>query len=458
MVKKLLVFSCAIFLLTSCEKYYEKKAEGILSDFLQAAYTGNDSVIAVTYPDFSNLTPYAEKVNPTSLKLDSIRVQHLDKKIWELDKEFWENKLSLQLDNAARIYNFYYTSKEKKHVEFRVLTSSQLNIIVYSNFFKPINNGNIITSEVDGVFLKLHLCSEFVASEFLDILRGFENVSFVTYKTFDYTSEMSDSLFRIYPKAKKFNGNYIDYSNYKLKGMNLYYKSKNAYHPYYETEMIFDADSINHRKFKLKYYISDDIRKEGDRQKLLKHGWIYDSQHVYYYWDRAKKLEQQGATFYENLDNLTDAQLVKLFVNKADYVKKLQAKKAKRAIYEQLGLVIMNAEIARGKDDQGVPTKGISFRVFNPTNETIKYVIAEIAGVNVVGDQTTFVNKCRGIGPLDPHTFGEWTFSDVFPDKNDIIDDIKVGFTVVYMSGRTKNVSLRAGKADSEFSSSLWDQ
>lgn len=90
-------------MLTSCDYYYENKAKNIVSEFLQAAYTGNDSIIAVTYPDFSSLVPYAEKVNPTSLTLDSIKVKRLSHKIWKKEKKFLEEKFHIQeLDNAAR--------------------------------------------------------------------------------------------------------------------------------------------------------------------------------------------------------------------------------------------------------------------------------------------------------------------------------------------------------------------
>lgn len=117
-------------------------------------------------------------------------------------------------------------------------------------------------------------------------------------------------------------------------------------------------------------------------------------------------------------------------------------KKERMAYWERVGLVITNVEMTSGTDKDGDNTKGIKFRVFNPTKKSIKYVIAEIVAVNRVGDKMSYPQRCRGIGPIEPQESGEYEFEDVFVDRNDVIDDLSVGFQVVYMNGGSKNIRL----------------
>lgn len=108
--------------------------------------------------------------------------------------------------------------------------------------------------------------------------------------------------------------------------------------------------------------------------------------------------------------------------------------------YAKIGLIITNIKMSRGKNENGVPTKGIDFTVFNPTHKTIKYVIANFHGVNKFNDRVSNDVRCRGIGPVDPHEYGSWDFNDAIPDKNDVIDDLKIYFQVVYTNGSSKNI------------------
>ena len=111
--------------------------------------------------------------------------------------------------------------------------------------------------------------------------------------------------------------------------------------------------------------------------------------------------------------------------------------------YSKLGLMIREVEMTRGKDRDGDNTKGIKFEIFNPTNKTIKYVVAYVSGINGVGDVTTGQKGCRGIGPIEPYGGGSWDFDDVLYDKNDIIVDLRVSFQVIYKNGTSKTVRVK---------------
>ena len=111
--------------------------------------------------------------------------------------------------------------------------------------------------------------------------------------------------------------------------------------------------------------------------------------------------------------------------------------------YSKLGLMIREVEMTRGKDRDGDNTKGIKFEIFNPTNKTIKYVVAYVSGINGVGDVTTGQKGCRGIGPIEPYGGGSWDFDDVLYDKNDIIVDLSVSFQVIYKNGTSKTVRVK---------------
>lgn len=121
------------------------------------------------------------------------------------------------------------------------------------------------------------------------------------------------------------------------------------------------------------------------------------------------------------------------YAEHAEFVKK----------YANIGLIISNLEMTRGYNNDGVGTKGIKFTVFNPTHKTIKYVIVDAHAVNQFNDRVSYNERCRGMGPVEPHEFGSWDFDDVFTDKNDIIDDLSVSFQVIYTNGSSKTIRLK---------------
>jgi len=116
--------------------------------------------------------------------------------------------------------------------------------------------------------------------------------------------------------------------------------------------------------------------------------------------------------------------------------------------YAKIGIIFTDLEITRGTNNNGTPIKGIKCRFFNPTNKTIKYVIAHCYPINGVGDVMGYPQNYRGIGPIASHDFGEFTFDDVFEDRNDVIDDIGAYFTIVYSNGSSKDVKWKSAYVD----------
>lgn len=110
--------------------------------------------------------------------------------------------------------------------------------------------------------------------------------------------------------------------------------------------------------------------------------------------------------------------------------------------YANIGLIINEVTMTRGQNDDGINAKGVSFSVFNPTHKTIKYVVVTMHAVDRFGDRLSYDQRCRGIGPVESHNYGSWSFDAVFPDKNDVIDDLSVVFQVVYTNGSSKTVRL----------------
>lgn len=108
--------------------------------------------------------------------------------------------------------------------------------------------------------------------------------------------------------------------------------------------------------------------------------------------------------------------------------------------YANIGLIISNLEMTKGRNSDGVATKGLKFTVFNPTHKTIKYVIVNAHAVNKFNDRVSYNERCRGMGPIAPHEFGSWDFNDVFTDKNNIIDDLSVSFQIEYTNGSSKTI------------------
>lgn len=203
------------------------------------------------------------------------------------------------------------------------------------------------------------------------------------------------------------------------------------------------------------YIYSDQIEKEQ----------IKSSSGLYPYEEMINKLnEQYDVEFVPEVprpkfDRLCVDEIKKI----RDRIKEMQEeaeleknRRERRAYWENVGLVINNVKMTSGKDEDGDKVKGIYIKLFNPTQESIKYVIIEVTAVNAVGDKMSYPRRCRGIGPINPEESCEYSFDDIFVDKNNIIDDLSVGIQVVFMNGRSKQIRLKDALTSNHLWSPLW--
>lgn len=90
---------------------------------------------------------------------------------------------------------------------------------------------------------------------------------------------------------------------------------------------------------------------------------------------------------------------------------------------------------------------GMKFEIHNCWKKTIKYVEFTTTAYNAVGDvQKDRVGKSvvnvRGIGPLESGESASWSFEDMYYDRNNIIDWVKLTkITFIFMDGTTKTFS-----------------
>lgn len=87
---------------------------------------------------------------------------------------------------------------------------------------------------------------------------------------------------------------------------------------------------------------------------------------------------------------------------------------------------------------------GASFKIFNPSKKTIKYVWFTIAGKNPVGDLvkagSSYYKTLKAIGPVKPYNFGQWSFDYVW--LTNIVETIKITtIKVQYMDLTTKIIN-----------------
>ena len=123
--------------------------------------------------------------------------------------------------------------------------------------------------------------------------------------------------------------------------------------------------------------------------------------------------------------------------------------------YANIGLIVEYVTMTRGTED-GEGTKGVKIRIFNPTKKTIKYIIISVYPVDRFGTQLDYSRRCRYIGPLPSHEYGILNYDNVFPDRNDVIDDIKVSMQVVYTDGSSKSINVRNATVSSSSYEYSW--
>lgn len=102
-----------------------------------------------------------------------------------------------------------------------------------------------------------------------------------------------------------------------------------------------------------------------------------------------------------------------------------------------LGFVKYNAT-------SGYSFTGASFKIFNPSKKTIKYIWFTVAGENAVEDLVklpggNYYTTLKGIGPIESYGFGSWEFEHVW--FTDIIEYLRVSnIKIQYMDGSVRTV------------------
>lgn len=106
-----------------------------------------------------------------------------------------------------------------------------------------------------------------------------------------------------------------------------------------------------------------------------------------------------------------------------------------------LGFVKYNAT-------SGYSSTGASFKIFNPSKKTIKYIWFTVAGENAVEDLVklpggNYYTTLKGIGPIESYGFGSWEFEHVW--FTDIIEYLRIStIKIQYMDGSVRTVKYNA--------------
>lgn len=92
----------------------------------------------------------------------------------------------------------------------------------------------------------------------------------------------------------------------------------------------------------------------------------------------------------------------------------------------------------------GYSSTGASFRIFNPSKKTIKYIWFTVGGENAVEDLVKLSNgnyytTLKGIGPIEPYGFGSWEFEYVW--FTEIIEYLRINtIKIQYMDNSTRTI------------------
>lgn len=459
MKTKLLNYLVLIFvslLFFSCDKD-KQKAEEQAQKFLEVAYAGNENEMTNVCVDFVPLLKYNEKVNPSELKLDSVFTYDFSNaekaKVSEIN---YKTKYGYNsgINKNGKLYVFHYSGKRNFRLDLFKDIKNYYFTLVPHNYFKPINNGKIASMSKDDVKVEMVIEASYNSDNMYKwaLHKCLQAISIgVKVDHFVLMNGKSDSLTKYYPKIEGF----LDHLSYPKRTdssiIRVLLKQAPDGKKYIETQHVYRNDSLNTEVEKTLYFDIDKTDKTDD--------CIFNSHGYFYFYNLADGLRKEGVNIENNneLEALTDLEILNKLHSAEESLTELKAKKAARAKYENVGLVITDLQIKRGQDHEGNPTCGIEFTVFNPTQKEIKYVIASIIPVNGVGDVMGYTKNLRGIGPIASHSHGSFDFSDAYVDRNNIIDDFKGSFRVIYMDGSSKNVSITNGKADDNFSTSLWD-
>lgn len=145
-----------------------------------------------------------------------------------------------------------------------------------------------------------------------------------------------------------------------------------------------------------------------------------------------------GAPDHQSSWDLTHLDKLK---NQINALEREKARKALAAKYKAQGIALVNSHFSTGEDG----AKGVDFTIVNTSNKTAKYVIMEVVGYNAVDDPVWdggYLQRCRGIGPIEPGEVGEWDFNKIWT-RGSIVRDYQIKTLIIqFTDGTSKSVKL----------------
>jgi len=158
------------------------------------------------------------------------------------------------------------------------------------------------------------------------------------------------------------------------------------------------------------------------------------------------------ADYYVQLEKMPWSKYVNFQRNARNYssnkhIEKINKLKVIINSYKNKGLTLLYYNDYDTSDY--VDGTNLTFKVYNPTNKTIKYLSFVVVGYNSVNDvvvdpiKKKSIISVRGVGPIKPKEFGDYDFDYVW--HTDLVENVKITqIYITYMDGSSitiKNVN-----------------
>lgn len=154
----------------------------------------------------------------------------------------------------------------------------------------------------------------------------------------------------------------------------------------------------------------------------------------------SRRTPEEKSFVRSNVQGLVDY-AEEYFIEKKEEELSAEKSEALKPFFETekygLGFVKYNAT-------SGYSSTGASFKIFNPSKKTIKYIWFTVAGENAVEDLVklpggNYYTTLKGIGPIESYGFGSWEFEHVW--FTDIIEYLRISTVKIqYMDGSVRTV------------------
>lgn len=263
---------------TSCTSD-EERAQSIVQDFLEAVYTGNESVVSNVYKNYVPIVKMTIKEDPSHFKLDSItRIE-----VSEVDSFAYVMPHFRRDDFYKQLYVLHYTLKSKPIRFFVGVGKDSISILNSYNFFR--RNGNMVrkdTTEVSGkkivynYYMNLKKLTEkcypdyvrtwiFWDSNNAELFTGLYPAAKVGDLAFNYRNASGnafDSLMIIYPNIKSFSKYVKNYDNDDFEVSHVDVICRNDFYDNYHMA-IMDHSEIGYY-YQVKYYLKSKNSNESD--------------------------------------------------------------------------------------------------------------------------------------------------------------------------------------------------